>query len=121
MNVLITQRTVFYSLILPLLAMAELPPDSPFGPNAKYDQFDKIPSLTTAHGTLMGLTFVVLLPLGSLLIRLVKSKYGIWIHVACQLIGWVMMLAGLAMGIQLADIVDIVSWSLYILLTASKL
>lgn len=101
--------------------MAELPPDSPFGPNAKYDQFDKIPSLTTAHGTLMGLTFVVLLPLGSLLIRLVKSKYGIWIHVACQLIGWVMMLAGLAMGIQLADIVDIVSWSLYILLTASKL
>jgi hypothetical protein len=85
--------------------------DSPFGPKAKYDQFDKIPALATAHGTLMGLTFVVILPLGSLIIRLVKSKYGIWIHVACQMIGWVLMLAGLAKGIQLADIIDIVSIS----------
>ena len=85
--------------------------DSPFGPNAKYDQFYKIPSLTTAHGTLMGLTFVVILPLGSIIIRLVKSKHGVWIHAACQMIGWVLMLAGLAKGIQLADIVDIVSMS----------
>lgn len=54
----------------------------------------------------MGLAFVIILPLGALLIRVLKFKGSIWIHVACQLVGWVLMLAGLAMGIRVGKIID---------------
>lgn len=82
--------------------------ESLIGPNANSDKFGKLPMLTISHGTLMGLSFAIIFPLGSLLIRL-KSKYALPVHIACQLIGWICMIAGLSMGVQLADILDIVS------------
>lgn len=82
--------------------------ESLIGPNADSDKFGKLPTLTIAHGTLMGLSFAIIFPLGSLFIRLIKSKFALPVHIACQLIGWICMIAGLSMGVQLADILDIV-------------
>jgi hypothetical protein len=60
----------------------------------------------------MSLAFVVLYPLGALLIRTLETEKRVWIHVACQLVAWVLMLAGLALGIRLARIIDMVSYFL---------
>lgn len=54
----------------------------------------------------MGLAFVIVLPVGAVLSRVLKSRFGVWIHAACQLAGLVLMLAGLAMGIRMAKILD---------------
>jgi hypothetical protein len=58
----------------------------------------------------MGLTFVVLLPIGAFLIRFVRSKNSAWIHAACQVLGLAFMVGGLATGIRLAKIIDRVRW-----------
>jgi hypothetical protein len=60
----------------------------------------------------MGLAFVVLFPMGAIIVRTMKFKGIVWVHVACQLIGWIMVIAGLALGTRVASIIDIVSISL---------
>ena len=69
-----------------------------------------LPALLKAHGSIMGITFLIILPLGAWCIRLVQSKNGVWLHVTVQLLGWVMMLAGLGLGIKAGTIIDIVSF-----------
>jgi hypothetical protein len=54
----------------------------------------------------MGLAFVVVWPLGALLVRVFKFKGSVWLHVACQLIGWILMIAGLVFGIRVGRILD---------------
>jgi hypothetical protein len=78
------------------------PPDS----KIIYQDLPKVPSFAKAHGVLMGLTFVVILPLGAFFIRSFRSKNIAWIHAACQLTGLVTMIAGMAMGIRLGKILD---------------
>jgi len=86
------------------------PPGLSLNPNIIYEDLPKVPSLATAHGTLMGLAFVVILPLGAVLIRVVRSRVSVWIHAACQLVGLALTIAGLAMGIRMAKILDRVRW-----------
>lgn len=59
----------------------------------------------------MGLAFVVVLPIGAILMRLLKSKgkAAVWVHVGVQLVGWVLMISGLAMGAKVGKILDRVS------------
>lgn len=75
-------------------------------PNIIFADLPKVPSLAKAHGIAMGIAFVVLFPLGAFLIRFVRSKHAIWIHAGCQLVGWVLMIAGLATGIKMGKILD---------------
>lgn len=75
--------------------------------NIIFADLPKIPSLAKAHGITMGISFVVLFPLGAFLIRLVRAgRYTVWIHAACQLLGWMLMLVGLATGIRMGKILD---------------
>lgn len=67
-----------------------------------------LPTLLTAHGLVMGIAFVVVLPLGAMLVRFLKFKGSVWVHAGCQLVGWVLIIAGLAMGIRIGNILDIV-------------
>src|ERR1700751_4176676 len=56
----------------------------------------------------MSITFVIVLPIGAFLIRLLKLKgnRALWIHAACQITGWAMMIVGLAMGVRMGKILD---------------
>lgn len=74
-----------------------------------YQDLHLVPMLQKSHGTIMSAAFVLVFPLGILSIRVLRFKGAIWVHAACQLIGWVLMIAGLAMGIRMARIIDIVS------------
>ncbi|KAK4442821.1 cytochrome b561/ferric reductase [Podospora aff. communis PSN243] len=74
--------------------------------NIIFQDLPKVPSLATAHGTSMGLAFVVFFPLGALLVRFINSKHTVWIHAFCQLIGLALTIAGLATGIRMAKIID---------------
>jgi len=78
-------------------------------PNIIYEDLPKVPSLAKAHGSLMGLAFVVIFPVGAVLIRVVRTKNAIWIHTTCQFVGWVLMIGGLACGIKMGKILDRVS------------
>ncbi|KFY07249.1 hypothetical protein V492_07320 [Pseudogymnoascus sp. VKM F-4246] len=67
-----------------------------------------VPNYAKAHGILMGLAFVVVLPSGAILVRLLssKGKTAVWLHVGLQLVGWVLMISGLAMGAKVGKILD---------------
>jgi hypothetical protein len=67
-----------------------------------------VPSYEKTHGILMGLAFVVFFPTGAFLIRGLNFKGAVWVHVACQLIGWLFMIGGLATGVRMAQITDLV-------------
>lgn len=54
----------------------------------------------------MSVAFVILMPLGAFIVRGVKSERRIWIHASCQLLAWIMMIAGLVLGIRLGKIID---------------
>lgn len=78
-------------------------------PNIVYGDLPKVPSLAKAHGSLMGLAFVVIFPIGAVLVRAVRTKNAIWIHATCQLVGWILMIGGLVCGIKMGKILDRVS------------
>lgn len=84
-----------------------------FDPNIIFEDLPKVPSLAKTHGILMGLAFVLVLPMGAVFIRIPNLKYGLWLHIGCQLVGWVLMIAGMAMGIKMANILDLVRCSSY--------
>jgi hypothetical protein len=67
-----------------------------------------VPSYEKAHGILMGLAFVVFFPTGAFLMRGLSFKGAVWVHVTCQLIGWFLMIGGLATGTRMGQITDLV-------------
>ena len=50
----------------------------------------------------MAFTFVILFPLGALLIRLASFKSLVWVHAAVQGFGYISAFTGLALGIYIA-------------------
>ncbi|KAH8652635.1 hypothetical protein BGZ60DRAFT_436224 [Tricladium varicosporioides] len=53
-----------------------------------------------AHGIIMGITACILFPSGAILVRLVGMP---WVHAAIQLLSFVGMIAGLGLGVKLAQ------------------
>jgi hypothetical protein len=66
--------------------------------------FYLVPTYAKTHALLMSITFVIIFPLGAWIARLVRSSKTVWLHASVQLIGWMMMLAGLAIGTRMATI-----------------
>lgn len=54
----------------------------------------------------MGIAFVIVFPLGAIFLRVPQSKLSVSIHIACQILGVVLMIAGLATGIRVGMILD---------------
>ena len=54
-----------------------------------------------AHGIIMAFTFVIVFPLGALLLRFLSIRKLIWIHAVVQLFGYLLSLTGLAIGIYI--------------------
>ncbi len=55
-----------------------------------------------AHGTIMGLAFVIVYPLGAIIIRLLSFTGLIWVHAATQGFAYLMALTGLGLGVYIA-------------------
>lgn len=73
-----------------------------------FEDLHLVPKLVKAHGWIMATTFLIIFPLGAVLIRFAKFKGAVWVHAALQLVGWVLIIAGLAIGIRMAKILDYV-------------
>ena len=56
---------------------------------------------TIAHGTIMGLAFVLFYPSGAMIIRLSSFPGVVWVHVGIQLFAYLFALAGLGLGIYI--------------------
>jgi hypothetical protein len=67
-----------------------------------------------AHGIVAALTFVILFPLGGIIIRLPVSIPGLmWIHVGWQITAYLLALAALGMGAWLASTLNLVRVTLF--------
>jgi len=65
-----------------------------------------IESYRKAHGALMGVAWVVLLPLGAIIMRL--GFTGWWVHAAVQGLGLAAIIAGFGVGYELSEATDLV-------------
>jgi hypothetical protein len=68
---------------------------------------DPITTYEMAHGPIMAATMIILLPLGSIMMRVFGS---VWLHAAIQLFSLAAMVAGFGLGIHLAQISGLVSY-----------
>ncbi|KAI9786139.1 MAG: hypothetical protein M1839_007549 [Geoglossum umbratile] len=59
----------------------------------------KLQSIRTAHCVLMSLTFLVLLPIGAILMRVLSFPSLVYIHAIAQLFSLTLALAGFALGV----------------------
>ncbi|KAL4956805.1 hypothetical protein BDW69DRAFT_192160 [Aspergillus filifer] len=80
------------------------PPQLP--PGIIYEDLHLVPAFAKAHGLVMGVAFGIIFPLGAILLRVFQSKYSVYVHVIFQVIGYVLMIAGLATGIRVGKILD---------------
>ncbi|KAL4997818.1 hypothetical protein BDV10DRAFT_185815 [Aspergillus recurvatus] len=99
---------VLLSLTRPCSAQDELPQNGPpqLPPGIIYEDLHLVPAFAKAHGVAMGIAFGIIFPLGAILLRVIQSKYGVCAHIACQLLAYVLMIAGLATGIRVGKILD---------------
>ena len=65
-------------------------------------EIKKARRLKIAHGTIMGLAFVIVYPLGAILIRLLSFSGLIWVHAATQTFAYLLASAGFGLGVYIA-------------------
>lgn len=63
----------------------------------------RVHHVAIAHGTIMCLAFVICFPAGSVLIRLGHFRGVVYVHAGLQIFAYVMALAGMGMGVWLAN------------------
>ncbi|OJI97052.1 hypothetical protein ASPVEDRAFT_49116 [Aspergillus versicolor CBS 583.65] len=80
------------------------PPQLP--PGIIYEDLHLVPAFAKAHGLTMGIAFTIVFPLGAILLRVIRSKFGVRAHIVSQLLGYALMIAGLATGIRVGRILD---------------
>ncbi|KAI0854146.1 hypothetical protein F5Y00DRAFT_256644 [Daldinia vernicosa] len=68
---------------------------------------DKATRYRTAHGIIAALCFVVIFPIGAILMRVLPSRHTWIIHAATQIVGFVLYIAAAALGIHLIEMVRI--------------
>jgi hypothetical protein len=59
------------------------------------------------HGILAALAFVVLFPVGSVLLRLVPGRVAVWVHVCVQMVAWGVYVAAAGLGVYLVRVVRV--------------
>ncbi|KAF2101874.1 hypothetical protein NA57DRAFT_64539 [Rhizodiscina lignyota] len=62
-----------------------------------------------AHGILAALCFVVFLPIGGIIIRVLSFPGLIWLHAAMQIVGYIMFIAAFGLGIYIAKNEELLS------------
>jgi hypothetical protein len=65
--------------------------------------FEKYPSILKAHGVILPVAFVLMFPTGAVAIRLLSFPGLVWVHAGWMIITWLLAIAGMALGIWLAN------------------
>ncbi|KAL8921979.1 MAG: hypothetical protein Q9208_005433 [Pyrenodesmia sp. 3 TL-2023] len=65
-----------------------------------------IRQILIAHATLMGIAFVLLMPLGVFVVRLLSSPYTVRYHASIQLLAYAVAIAGFGLGAYMATEFD---------------
>ncbi|GFG22425.1 hypothetical protein IFM61606_02285 [Aspergillus udagawae] len=99
MDNILTRTAYLYSILAAIFAKTA-------SATILYQDLHLVPSYAKAHGILMSVAFILIFPLGATVLRLSKSKHAVWIHAGIQVIGWGLMLGGLATGLRLGKILD---------------
>lgn len=68
-----------------------------------------ITQIMIAHGVLASLAFVILWPVGAMIVRLATFSSFVKIHVAIQLLAWTIFIAAFGMGAYMASVYDLTS------------
>jgi len=66
------------------------------------DSFEEITRKQKIHGTIMSVAFVILFPIGAIIVRIAPSQ-KVNIHMTVQLVGYILAIVGLAYGVMLAQ------------------
>lgn len=66
------------------------------------DVIRKFKRARKAHAIVMSLAFVLLFPMGAIVIRIFSFDGLIWVHAGMQLVAYMMAIAGLGLGIHIA-------------------
>ncbi|KAF2103846.1 hypothetical protein NA57DRAFT_50711 [Rhizodiscina lignyota] len=69
-------------------------------------EMNKRQSVVWAHGLMMAIAFIVLLPCGAMLVYLPKFKGRVWLHAGWQLFTYAILLAGMGLGVWLTEVKD---------------
>jgi uncharacterized membrane protein len=62
-----------------------------------------------AHGVLTSLAVILFFPIGGVLLRLLKSPSIVRIHIALQVLGLAVLIAGFGLGLWVQEQINIVS------------
>ena len=65
--------------------------------------FAQLAQVQTAHASVMSLAFLFFFPLGALIIRVGSFSGAIWIHAGIQILSYSLAIAGMGMGIWMAQ------------------
>lgn len=55
-----------------------------------------------AHGTILGLAFVLFFPIGGIIIRVLSFRGLIWVHAGLQIFTYTLTIAGMGLGVYIA-------------------
>lgn len=82
------------------------PPSPQNSANADVSSATEVPpqvsqTYITAHGTLSSIAFLVILPTGAIVVRLLKIN--VWVHAGIQALGYAVIVASAGLGIWIAD------------------
>lgn len=53
------------------------------------------------------MAFVILFPIGSILMRVIPGRFAVWVHAVFQVLAWGVYVAAAALGIYLVRVVQI--------------
>ncbi|KAI9788264.1 MAG: hypothetical protein M1816_007030 [Peltula sp. TS41687] len=73
------------------------------GSESNDESFQILARVIEAHGVVLGLAFVVLFPLGALLMRVLSFRGLVWVHAGTQVLTYSLAIAGLGMGVWIAN------------------
>jgi hypothetical protein len=65
--------------------------------------FAKYPAILKAHGIIMPVAFVLMFPIGAIAIRTLSFPGLIWVHAGWMVLTYLLAIAGMALGIWLAN------------------
>lgn len=80
--------------------------DAPFGGDYK-----KANSIMIAHGVMAALAFVILFPVGGIMIRLLSFPGLVWVHAVFQAVAYLVYIIAFGLGIYLATQLEYVSFT----------
>ena len=77
--------------------------------SSSFVDLSKLPPIVTAHAAVMSLAFLFFFPLGAIIMRVGSFRASVWIHAGIQILSYSLAIAGMGMGIWMAQTLQLLS------------